>query len=95
MAGGLSLGTAGLSNARAIIATTQLTAAGPHAIVARYGGDANYLAADSGAWAQTVEPAAPAPATATPVPALGPWGVLLCAVLTGWAGLRLRRVHGT
>nr|WP_233626410.1 MULTISPECIES: IPTL-CTERM sorting domain-containing protein [unclassified Delftia] len=30
-----------------------------------------------------------------PVPALGPWGVLLCAVLTGWAGLRLRRVHGT
>lgn len=95
LAGGLSLGTAGLSNARAIIATTQLTVAGPHAIVARYGGDANYLAADSGAWTQTVEPAAPAPATATPVPALGPWGVLLCAVLTGWAGLRLRRVHGT
>ncbi|WP_373833341.1 IPTL-CTERM sorting domain-containing protein [Delftia acidovorans] len=29
------------------------------------------------------------------MPALGPWGVLLCAVLTGWAGLRLRRVHGT
>ena len=93
MAGGLSLGTAGLSNARAILASTQLTVAGPHAIVARYGGDGNYLAADSGAWTQTVEPAPPA--TATPVPALGPWEVLLCAVLTGLAGLRLGRVRGT
>ena len=37
----------------------------------------------------------PGPGHSHPVPALGPWGVLLCAVLTGWAGLRLRRVHGT
>lgn len=93
MVGGVPLGTVSLSNAAAVLATAQLTTAGSHGIVARYSGDANYLAANSAVWVQTVEPGA-SPSSATPVPSLGPGGLLLTVLLTGFMGLRLRRVRG-
>ncbi|HXB75695.1 MAG TPA: Ig-like domain repeat protein [Candidatus Acidoferrales bacterium] len=80
--GSTLLGTVALSGGAAGLSTATL-AAGSHSITAVYSGDANYAAATSGAWTQTVAKAASTVSlTASPNPSAFGQAVTLAAVVS-------------
>ncbi len=88
--GATSLGSAALVNGVATITATLPATAGTHSLVASYSGDANYPAAQSEAFIQSVAAAVP-----TAVPTLTAWTALsLSTMLAFWGLIAVRRRPG-
>ncbi len=86
--GATVIGTADLVGGSASI-TVAMKTAGTHSLVASYGGDANYSAQTSDAFMQTVSAEA---VSATPVPTLAQWALLVLSLVLG--GVALPRLRG-